>query len=180
MTHLLPAFAGTVIIYFFLIAGIRTFGRRQMGQLTPLDFLIILLLGSAVETSLIGPAHKPPDEVGFHDPNVSLTAGLVSAATLLLLNKGMSFLLCRNKKLRHLVVGGPVILVHCGHIVEEHLKRAGLTEGDLMEAMRVRGYASVSEVRFAVLEPNGELHIVPMGSAKQKQQCSLSSPGGGG
>lgn len=159
--ELVPAFANTLVIYLLLIAGIRIAGRRQMGQLTALDLLVILLLGSAVETSLIGPSPKSPEGL-FHDANVSLAAGLLSAATLLLSNRILAAALRSNKRLRHLVVGGPLLLVHDARIVEENMKRAGLTHANLMEAIRGRGYGCVEDIRFAVLEPDGEVHVLPL------------------
>jgi uncharacterized membrane protein YcaP (DUF421 family) len=156
---LLPAFFNTLAIYVLLIVGIRTLGRRQTGQLTALDLLIILLLGSAVETALIGPSPKPSNEL-FHDPNTSLAAGLVSAGTLLLANATLGRLIRRSKWLRHLIAGGPLLLVHDGQVVQENLRRAGLTEEDLRHALRGRGFAEPSEVRCALLEPNGEIDAV--------------------
>ena len=155
----IPTLVNTLLIYVLLIVSIRTVGRRQTGQLTALDLLIVLLLGSAVETALIGPSPQPTKEL-FHDPNVSLFAGLVSAGTLLLANRVLGTLLSRSKRLRHLVTGGPLILVHDGQLVQENLRRAGLTEADILHALRMRGFASPKEVSFAVLEPNGEIHAL--------------------
>jgi uncharacterized membrane protein YcaP (DUF421 family) len=155
-----PAFTNTLVIYLLIILGIRTLGRRQTGQLTALDLLIVLLLGSAVETAMIGPAPGPSKEL-FHDPNVSLAAGLLSAGTLLVANRVLGQLMVRSKRLRHLIVGAPIILVHDGVIVHENMRRAGFTEADAMQALRSRGYSSPEEVCFAVLEPNGEFHAMP-------------------
>lgn len=167
-----PAALNTLVIYVLLIVGIRTLGRRQTGQLTALDLLIVLLLGSAVETAMIGPA---PSGSGskelFHDPNVSLVAGLISAGTLLLANRFLATLMSRSKRLRHLVVGGPLILVHDGALVHENLRRAGLTEADTLHALRSRGFASPAEVCFAVLEPNGEIHALERHTAVRRKPC---------
>jgi uncharacterized membrane protein YcaP (DUF421 family) len=145
---LLPPFLHTLIIYFFLIFSLRVVGRRQTGQLTVLDLVIIILLGSAVETAMIA-------------GDVSLTAGLVSAATLLAADRLLTRAVCRSRRLRHLVVGNPILLVHNGHFIEEHLKRAGLVEADVQEAIRERGYADVGELMFAVLETDGSITAVP-------------------
>jgi uncharacterized membrane protein YcaP (DUF421 family) len=139
----------TLVIYLFLILGLRFLGRRQMGQLNAIDLVVIIVLGSAVETSMIA-------------GNTSLVAGLVSAGTLLLVNRLVAALFLRSKRLRHLVEGVPVLLVHDGRFVEEHLRRVGLTEADLLEAIREREKAGLEGVRFAVLETNGEITVVPM------------------
>src|SRR5438094_859019 len=92
--------------------------------------------------------------------DTSLPAGLVSASVLLCTNRLLSRLYCRSKRLRHLT-GGPVLLVHDGQLVEEHLRRAGLTEADVLEALREREQADIHNIRFAVLEMDGEITVVP-------------------
>ncbi len=139
----------TLVLYLFLIVGFRLLGRRQLSQLTVIDLVILILLGSAVETSLIA-------------GNLSLTAGLISAGTLLLVNRVLTEVLLRSKPLRHLVAGDPILLVHQGQIIEEHLRRTGLTETDLLEAIRERGYDTFEKVKCAVLETDGSIHVIPM------------------
>lgn len=138
----------TVVIYTFLILALATVGRQQMAQLTLLDYLIIALLGSAVETGLY-----------FGRP--SLSAGLVSAATLMAADRLLRALVRRYRRLWRLIVGVPLVLVQDGRIVGEHLRQARLTEDDLSAALRLRGYDSLENIRFAVLEPGGEIAVVP-------------------
>lgn len=138
----------TVSIYLFLILGMRFIGRRQMGQLTVVDLVIIILMGSAVETAMVA-------------GNVSLVAGLVCAGILLLTNRLLALFFLRSRRWRHLVCCGPMLLVHDGRFVEENLRRAGLTEADVVEAIREREKASPQDVRFAVLESDGEINVVP-------------------
>ncbi|GAC1419254.1 MAG: hypothetical protein NVSMB57_13650 [Actinomycetota bacterium] len=142
------AVGSTALIYVFLIVAIRVFGRRQTGQLTVLDMLFILLLGSAVETGLI-------------HGNATLPVGLASAATLLLMNRLITFALLRSKRLRHIVNGGPLLLAQDGRFIEEHLRRAGMTDLDAEEALRRRGYDGLSQVRYAVLETDGTVSVIP-------------------
>ena len=139
----------TLAIYLFLIIALRTFGKRQMGQLTPIDLITILILGSAVETAMI---------VG----NTKLTAGLISAATLLIANKIITLASRRNKKFRRLICGGPLLLIHDGQFVTSHLKRAGITTREVEMAMREREIDDISLVRFAILEGDGEINVVTM------------------
>src|SRR5690349_2016932 len=97
----------TVAIYAFLVLALRLGNRRQLGQLTVLDLVIVILLGSAVETAMVA-------------GNTTLPAGIVSAATLLLCNRLISLLALRSKMLSRLVNHGPVLLVHDGRFVEEN------------------------------------------------------------
>jgi uncharacterized membrane protein YcaP (DUF421 family) len=151
----LDACVHTLILYAFLIGMLRVVGRRQMGQLTVVDLSIIILLGSAVETAMIA-------------GHTSLLVGLASAATLLVANRLLAWTLLRSRRLRHLVAGESVLLVHNGQFVEENLKRMGLLESEVLTAVRERGFAGLEEVRFAVLEPDGSINVVSM-DAKVKR-----------
>lgn len=149
IAELFPVIAQTAAIYLFILFGLRVVGRRQLGQLNVIDLVVILILGSAVETAMIA-------------GNTSLPAGLASAVTLFLINRLLAALMLRSRRLRRLVTGGPVLLVYNGHILESHLRRVGLTEADVLEAIREREQAGIEAVRFAVFEPDGEINVVPM------------------
>jgi uncharacterized membrane protein YcaP (DUF421 family) len=154
---LLPVILHTSVIYTFLIFMLRFASRRQLGQLTAIDLVVIILLGSAVETAMV-------------NGNTTLPAGLACATTLLLMNKLLSRLLLRSRRLRHLVANGPMILVHDGKFVDEHLRRAGLTREDIMEALREREEGDVSRVRFAVLEMDGTINVVSMQATNHRSK----------
>jgi len=139
----------TFVIYAFLIAMLQVLGRRTLGQLTVIDLVVIVVLGSAVETAMVA-------------GNTTLPAGLVSVAMLLILNRALTAVFFANKRLRHLVSGSPILLIHFGHFEEEHLKRTGLTRADVLQSLRARGYCSAEEVKFAVLETDGTINVVPM------------------
>src|SRR5436305_8100266 len=126
MRSLVPVAVHTLVIYLFLVVALRAVGRRQTGQLTALDLVIIIVLGSAVETAMVA-------------ANTSLPAGIVSAGTLLLVNRLLTAALSRSRRLRHFVLGNPVLLIQNGHFIAEHLRRLGLTEADVLEAIRERG-----------------------------------------
>ena len=138
----------TVGIYLFLVIALRTVGRRELEQLHVIDLIIIIIMGSAVETAMVA-------------GNTTLMAGLVSAGTLLLLNRLLAVIFARSRRLRRLVLGQPIVLVSHGKFVHDHLSRMGLTEEDVVEAIHERGRASVEEVRYAVLEADGEINVVP-------------------
>ncbi len=141
----------TATIYLFLIVALRLLGRRQLAQLSALDLIVVLLLGSAVETAMI-------------HGDLSLPAGLIAAGTLLAVNRLLTLVFLRSPRLSQLVNGGPILLVHDGEVVESHCRRVGLTRPDLDAALRGRGYADAAEVREAVLETDGTISVV--GQAK--------------
>lgn len=163
-SYLIPleqVFLHTLAVYSFLILMLRFVSRRQIGQLTVIDLVIIILLGSAVETAMV-------------NGDTSLQAGIVCAVSLLLLNRLFGYLLNRSRRLSRLVQGGPLILIHDGHFVEEHLRRAGLTKADVMEALREREQADVAGVRFAVLDIDGAINVVPMHAAVHRSRIPQS------
>ena len=116
-------------------------------MLSGLDLSVVLLLGSAVETAMI-------------HGDLSLPAGLVSAGTLIVLNRLLTWVFLRSPRLSQLVNGGPVLLVHDGHVLEGHPRRVGLTRPDLDAALRGRRFADPGGVRAAVLETDGTISVV--------------------
>jgi uncharacterized membrane protein YcaP (DUF421 family) len=138
----------TTVIYLFLIVLLRLFGRRELGQLSVVDLIVVLILGSAVETAMI-------------HGNLTLPAGLTSAATLLVVNKALTVVFLRSRRLRHIVGGGPILLVHDGAMVAEHCHRVGMSPADVDEACRSRGFGDLAQIKYAVLETDGEVTVVP-------------------
>ena len=144
---LLVAVGQTLVIYVFLIAALSRVGRQQLAQLTLVSYLIIALLGSAVESAL-------------YAGSSSLAAGLTSAATLLLANRGLRWLVSRSMLARRFLIGSPIVLVHDGYVIASNLRRSGLSRQDLMVAIRMHGYDSLDDVRFAVFEIDGSIGVV--------------------
>lgn len=145
---LIPVFWHTVVIYLFLIVMFRIVGRRQLGQLNVIDLVIIILMGSAVETAMV-------------NANTTLQAGLLCAATLMLLNRLITFILSKSRRLRSGFAGNPVLIIKEGKFIEEHLLREGLTHEDVMEAVRERDLFNLDDVRFAILEVDGRINVIP-------------------
>ncbi len=145
---LLMVVGQTLVIYVFLVVALSRVGRSLMAGLTAFNYLVVALLGSAVETGLYG-------------GSAALTAGLASAATLLLADHATSHLMSRWPRLRRLLAGGPVVLVHDGRLIPDHLRQVRLSEADVRAAVRKRGYDNLDDVRLAVLEENGDVGVVP-------------------
>jgi uncharacterized membrane protein YcaP (DUF421 family) len=160
----------TAVIYLFLMLTLMMLGHRQLGQLTVIDLVVIIVLGSAVETAMV-------------NGDTSLVAGLVCTATLLILNRLFAVIFLRYKRLRHLIVRGPILLVHDGKFVDEHLKRIGLTRADVLEALREHEQADITHIRFAVMEADGSINVVPMEAktynSKHVRQQTAPSQGSG-
>ncbi|HEY3282306.1 MAG TPA: YetF domain-containing protein [Armatimonadota bacterium] len=154
---LLTVVGHTLTLYCFLILMLRVVGHRQLSQMTVVDLVVLVILGSSVETSLIA-------------GNVSLRAGLTSAFTLLVADRVLGHGLARSGRLRTLVVGHPVLVVHEGRVLEERLRQVGMTHSDLMEGLRGRGFDDLPQVRWAVLEIDGSLNVIPMEARKSEDR----------
>jgi uncharacterized membrane protein YcaP (DUF421 family) len=136
------------VIYLFLVLTLRLAGRRPLGQLNVIDLVIVLVLGSAVETAMV-------------NGNTTLLAGLACASTLLFANRLLSQLFWRSRWLRHFVGAVPILLVQDGQFIEEHLRRVGLTHADVLEALREREEPGIEGIKLAVLETDGTINVVP-------------------
>lgn len=137
-----------VIVYVFLIIMLRVTGKRQVGQLAPFDLVLLLVLSNAVQNSMNGGDN-------------SLIGGLVSAATLVILNYAVGCLTQRSRKMEALIEGRPQVLVHDGKLFEDVMENAKLTHHELNSALRRSGCLTVEEVKLAVLENNGGISVIP-------------------
>lgn len=135
------------VVYIVLLLGIRLAGKREVGQMTPFDLVLLLLISNAVQNAMIGPYN-------------ALTAGLVAALTLLLLNNVTSRLVFKNWRLRRMIEGSPALLVYNGQINRDSMRREGVSETDLHAAMREHGVESFNQVHMAVLEVDGNVSII--------------------
>ncbi len=140
--------ARTVIVYVALLVGLRLAGKREMGQMTPFDLVVILLIANAVQNAMVG-------------PDTSVTGGLIAAAVLIAVNYGLAFGRERIPFLKGAVEGSPTLLISNGEFVEDHLRREGLDKDEVLMAIREHGVAAVKDVRMAVLETDGSISIVP-------------------
>ena len=138
----------SVVVYAFLLVAFRITGKRQVGQLTPFDLVVLLVISNVVQNALIG------------DDN-SLGGGLLGAATILVVNYLVVEVSYRSKWARRLLEARPTMLVHNGKVLHENLRRERLTFDDLQAALRRNGVADPEQVRFAVLEENGGVSVVP-------------------
>jgi uncharacterized membrane protein YcaP (DUF421 family) len=137
----------TAIVYAFLVIGIRLSGKREVGQMTPFDLVVLLLLSNAVQNAMTG-------------PDVSIAGGLVAAVTLFAVNAVVSRLRMRSRSFRSLVVGVPVILVSHGELVRTNLDREQITEDDLLAALREHEAENVTDVEQATLEVDGTISVI--------------------
>ena len=151
----------SVVIYVFILLAFRFTGKRQVGQLTPFDLVVLLIISNVVQNAVIGPDN-------------SLGGGLLGAVVILALNWLVVELTFRSKRLRRLLEAEPTLLVHNGRILHDNLRRERLTLDDLHAALRRAGVADLEHVRVAVLEENGGISVIPRAAGGPREV-----PGGG-
>lgn len=138
----------TVVVYVALLAGLRLAGKRELGQMTSFDLVVLLVISNAVQNAMVG-------------ADTSLTSGLVAATTLLVLNRAVVAVGFRVPWLTQRLAGSPTLLVHNGVAVPLNMRREGVTLDELLQAIREHGLERVEDVKAAVLEVNGDISVVP-------------------
>ncbi|HWO72974.1 MAG TPA: YetF domain-containing protein [Dehalococcoidia bacterium] len=140
--------ARTAVVYVALLVGLRLAGKRELGQMTPFDLAVVLLIANAVQNAMVG-------------PDTSVTGGLIAAGVLLAVNRGVAFGRDRISWFRRVVEGTPTLLVDDGRLLTDHLRREGLDEDEVLMALREHGFADLKGIRMAVLETDGSISIIP-------------------
>jgi uncharacterized membrane protein YcaP (DUF421 family) len=137
----------TLAVYLFIVIAIRLFGKKELAQLSVVDLVFILLISNAVQNAMVG-------------PDSTLLGGLVAATTLFVVNYMLKYLQYRFPKFGKIVQGDATMLVYQGKIIEAHMKRAKITNDELMEAVREHGVKSVKEVDLAIMEVDGSISVL--------------------
>jgi uncharacterized membrane protein YcaP (DUF421 family) len=133
-----------VIVYVFLIAGLRLAGKRELAQLNPFDLVVLLTLSNTVQNAIIGEDN-------------SVTGGLIGAATLLVVNYLVVRFLYSHEKLDAAIEGGSDVLIEHGIVRMDRLHQELITINELESAAHKQGFASLDEIERATLEPGGSI-----------------------
>jgi uncharacterized membrane protein YcaP (DUF421 family) len=157
---LLQIVVRTGIIYLLVLIGVRLSGKREVGQMTPFDLTLLLLLSNSVQNAMTG-------------PDTSLAGGAVAACTLLVLNYGVAAVSGSNRRLRRLIQGEPSLLVHDGKVIESHMARERVSMDELHRALREHGINSCDQVALAVLEVDGSISCLKYDEIKPDANTHL-------
>jgi uncharacterized membrane protein YcaP (DUF421 family) len=144
--------AKTAAVYAFLILGLRLLGKRELGQMSLYDLVMIIVLGNAVQNAMI-------------NNDNTLVGGIVAGSVLLVMNRVFSTVVLHNRPLGRLMVGEPVLIAHDGKLLKANMARQGITVEQLEAAMREHGFDDLTKVHGAVLEIDGSISIIPAGAA---------------
>ena len=137
----------STVVYVFLLVAFRVCGKRQLGQLTAFDLVVLLVISNMVQNAVIGEDN-------------SLGGGLIGATTILLLNAVVAYLTFRFKRVDRVVEHSPTMLVRHGRIIRANLRRERLGPRDLRAALRHHGVISLRDIRYAFLEEDGHVSVV--------------------
>jgi uncharacterized membrane protein YcaP (DUF421 family) len=135
------------VVFFFIFLITRIAGRRELSDLEPFDFILLVVLGDLVQQ-------------GITQSDASVTGTLIVISTITLLSVAVSWVSFRSRRIRVATEGQPIVLVQDGQIIERNMRRERLTRGDLEEEARGQQIASLADVRWAILESNGKISFL--------------------
>ena len=151
----------TAVIYLVVLIGVRLSGKREVGQMTPFDLTLLLLLSNSVQNAMTG-------------PDTSVIGGVAAASTLLILNYLVGILSGSSRKFRRVVEGEPSLLIHDGKIIASHMAREHVSMDELHRAVREHGIAQCSDVALAVLEVDGSISCLKYDEIKPDANTHLA------
>lgn len=139
--------ARAILIYWVVFALTRVLGRRELSTLQPFDLILLVVIGDLIQS-------------GVTQNDMSVTGVITVLCTIGLLQVFTSYLAFRFRRVRHFFQGEPVVLVRHGSIITKNLRRERLDTEDLAEKARLNGIGSIEEIKWAVLETNGDISFV--------------------
>ncbi len=145
---MITAFVRTVILYLILVLALRLLGKRQIGDLEPTELVLTLTISDL--------ASVPMQNYG-----IPLINGILPIVTLLCLSMLVSFLNLKSIRFRAIVCGKPAIIIRDGTILQQSMEKNRLTLDELFEQLRTQGYSDLRAIKYAILETNGQLSILP-------------------
>src|SRR5438067_5255310 len=151
----------TTVIYIVVLIGVRLSGKREVGQMTPFDLTLLLLLSNSVQNAMTG-------------PDTSLTGGIVAAVTLLLMNYVIAELSGANRRFRKFVQGQPSLLIHDGQVITAHMAKEHVSMDELERALREHGINTYHDVALGVLEVDGSISCLKYDELKPSANTHLA------
>jgi uncharacterized membrane protein YcaP (DUF421 family) len=141
-----------IVVFAFLLVLTRVIGRRELSSMQPFDLILLIILGDAVQQ-------------GLTQDDYSLTGTVLAVGTIAVLQVFVSWLGYRFPRVRPVLEGTPIIVVQDGEVIERNLKRERLDVAEIAEAARLEGIAHLADVRWAVLETNGQISFIKRSSS---------------
>jgi uncharacterized membrane protein YcaP (DUF421 family) len=143
--------ARAIVVFVFLLVLTRTIGRRELSSLQPIDLILLIIVGDAVQQ-------------GLTQDDYSLTGAVLAVGTIAVLQVFVSWVGYRFPRTRPVLEGNPIVVVQDGELIEQNLKRERLDPDEVYEQARLQGIAHLSEVKWAVLETTGKISFIKTGA----------------
>ena len=143
----------TIILYLLIIAGVRLMGKRQVGELEPSELVLSLIIADLAS-------------VPMQDYGIPLLTGVIPILALLSLTMILSVLTMKSVRFRALLCGQPSVVIQNGTLVQGEMNKTRLTVDELLEELRIKGYTDLSQIKYAILETNGQLSVLPYANQK--------------
>lgn len=143
----------TIILYILIIAGVRLMGKRQVGELEPSELVLSLIIADLAS-------------VPMQDYGIPLLTGVVPILTLLSVTMILSVLTMKSVRFRAILCGRPSMVVQNGVLDQKEMAKTRLTVDELLEELRIKGYTDISQIKYAILETNGQLSVLPYANQK--------------
>jgi uncharacterized membrane protein YcaP (DUF421 family) len=139
----------SVTIYLFLLIIFRVLGKRSLAQITTFDFVLLLIIGEAIQQGLLG-------------KDFSVINAVISVMTLLILDIGFSILKHKFPQITPTLESCPVVIVEDGKVIREFADKELIDEEDILEAAReLQGLERLDQIKYAILERSGSISIIP-------------------
>jgi uncharacterized membrane protein YcaP (DUF421 family) len=151
----------TTILYIYLVCIMRLMGKRQLGQLQPVDLVIALMISELATLPM-------------EDNRIPLIYAIVPITTLVILQIATSVIELKSEKLRTLLNGEPSVLVKDGKVDIRELKHLRYNLDDLLEELRLKGYFNLNEIHYAMMETNGDISVIPKTSSSPPNREDLN------
>lgn len=127
---------------------LRVVGRRELAQMAPIDFILLIVLGDAIQQ-------------GLTQDDYSVTGALLVIFTIATIQVVLGYVTFRSKRLRSVLEGEPIVLIEDGRVIEKNLKRSRIAAEELAEEARLSQVSSLENIQWAMLETSGKISIIP-------------------
>ena|ERR1051326_4135885 len=136
-----------VVLYAFVVLLMRVIGRRELSTLGPVDLVLLIVLGDAIQQ-------------GLTQDDYSVTGAIIAVSTIGALQLVSSFISFRFRRARRILEGDPIVIIQDGKIIDRNMRRERMTPDEIAEEMRMQQIGSFDDVEWAIVENNGTISFV--------------------
>ena len=146
---MLISFIRAILIYFLIVLALRFMGKRQVGEMQPTELVVTILISEIASIPL-------------EDTDTPLFAAFIPVILIVCLELVISGISLKSVKLRRLLTGRPIIVIDNGKVDQKALKSMRISISDLMDSLRLKGYFDITKVKYAIVEMNGQISVMPV------------------